>query len=220
MSSLGIWTSILLHHLDLCSEGAGNSGDPLWSVCFSPHLLGEYTQEGSILLYHLQNCECEQLRSLGHSIIGARRQQWRGGVWIWLWNFLVEIPPLQLPTPLRISGYHPLPALRLLLPLLAGIARKHAHRNHNSWISRQIINWGNDWAASGINHLAWPTPLCCPQSWPAASPHRLFSLLLTPGPFWVGQSLWLMELRSQVEVQVAAGRWHCLFSLCELLVFI
>lgn len=91
------------------------------------------------------------------------------------------MPPLQCHTSLRISGYHPLPALRLLLPLLAAIARKHAHRNHNSWISRQIIDWGSDWAASGINWLVWSSPRCCPQSWPATSPHCLFYL-----PEWEG----------------------------------
>ena len=77
-----------------------------------------------------------------------KEAEWGGGVRIGLWTFLVEIPPLQLPTQLRISGYHSLPDPRLL-SFLAGLARKHACRNHNSWISRQIINWGNDWAASG-----------------------------------------------------------------------
>ena len=128
---------------------------------------------------------------------------WGGGVRIWLWTFLVEIPPLQLPTQLKISGYHSLPDPRLLLSFLAEIARKHACRNHNSWISRQTINWGNDWAASGIDRLVWPIPLCCPQSWPAAS-------LLTPGPFWVEWLSWLMKLRSRVEKQVEAEEWGCL----------
>lgn len=68
---------------------------------------------------------------LGTAEDGARRQQQGGGVWLRLRNFSTEIPSLQLPTPLGISGYHPLSALRILLPLLAGIARKHTHRNRN-----------------------------------------------------------------------------------------
>lgn len=147
--------------------------------CLHPPFLEETNGRAAFSFIPLKIVSASGRGLLGTAYDGARRQQQGGGVWIWLWNFLIEIPPLKLPTPLRISGYHPLPALRILLPLLAGTVRKHAHRSHNSWISRQIINWGNDGAASGIHHLSWPNPLHCLSS---PLPHLPFSHLLNPDP--------------------------------------